>query len=641
VRRLAAWTAWLGGSFVAVALALELGAGLRAGAGAVELALGAGWAIALAGALALVGLPAIAALAAAAPRVALGRAGPPLAGALAAGAAWLLLDPPRRRLALLYAFGCAGFGGAAALAAWLGRRAPARPAVAAAVVLAAAGLAAALALPPGSYPELADVGAAVAWLGALAATAGWRDGLARPRGPAWVAGAALVALAIVALGERAAPGARGHAEDRGGGAARAARALRAVADLDRDGASPILGGGDCDDLDAARRPLAPDPPGDGDANCNGVDPPAAAGDAERGLAPPVGEPALAPGAIDRVLLVTIDCWRADALDPALMPATWALAAGGVRFTRLYAAATRTHESIPLILGVAPAGPNVADRAAAAGVRLDAVIAGPIPSGRVGFRRARTARERADAVTDGAIAALATGPQLLWVHYFDLHALGQFRDEAAAPPGPAALPPRYRLAARAIDRALGRLLAELARRGELDRTAIVVTGDHGEGLGAHGVATHAQSGFEEVLRVPGILRGPGLAPGVADQLASHRDLPATLLGGLGLAADAARAEHLGRSWWRLRADPAAPLHEVALARSARATSGGEVSGVLAILVDARHKLVVGLEDGRVELYDLVADPAERDDRAARAPARVDALRRRLGVAWDVDHAAAPW
>src|SRR5437870_2561 len=73
-------------------------------------------------------------------------------------------------------------------------------------------------------------------------------------------------------------------------AVRLSRACRSLVDLDADGFSPVAWGTDCDDFDGAKNPLAKDPPGGGDSNCNGVDPPAEPTDAETGLAPPYGEP---------------------------------------------------------------------------------------------------------------------------------------------------------------------------------------------------------------------------------------------------------------------------------------------------------------------------------------------------------------
>ncbi len=50
------------------------------------------------------------------------------------------------------------------------------------------------------------------------------------------------------------------------------RVWRGLVDLDRDGSSAILGGGDCDDLDSSRHPGALDRPGDGiDQDCDGHD----------------------------------------------------------------------------------------------------------------------------------------------------------------------------------------------------------------------------------------------------------------------------------------------------------------------------------------------------------------------------------
>lgn len=66
--------------------------------------------------------------------------------------------------------------------------------------------------------------------------------------------------------------------------------------------------------------------------------------------------------------------------------------------------------------------------------------------------------------------------------------------------------------RSMDRAFGRLLDELRARGLYERTIIVFTSDHGEEFGEHGQwGWHAHSLFEELIRVPLVIRLPGDGP----------------------------------------------------------------------------------------------------------------------------------
>lgn len=65
--------------------------------------------------------------------------------------------------------------------------------------------------------------------------------------------------------------------------------------------------------------------------------------------------------------------------------------------------------------------------------------------------------------------------------------------------------RYRHEVEAVDRAIGELVAELRKRGVYDQTMIVITADHGEALGEHGQLGHGQNLYDEVLRVPLILK----------------------------------------------------------------------------------------------------------------------------------------
>ena len=62
-----------------------------------------------------------------------------------------------------------------------------------------------------------------------------------------------------------------------------------------------------------------------------------------------------------------------------------------------------------------------------------------------------------------------------------------------------------------DEQVGRLVSALREAGTLDDTLVIVTSDHGEALGEHGEDVHGYFVYESTLRVPLLLRGPGVTP----------------------------------------------------------------------------------------------------------------------------------
>jgi len=89
----------------------------------------------------------------------------------------------------------------------------------------------------------------------------------------------------------------------------------------------------------------------------------------------------------------------------------------------------------------------------------------------------------------------------------------------------------------LDAAFGRLL-ELARiRGVGDNAVVVFTSDHGEAFSEHGFLFHGRSNFDEVLRIPLLLRAPGLDPRRHDEPVSLMDIPPTIAELIGLPGDA--------------------------------------------------------------------------------------------------------
>ncbi len=103
----------------------------------------------------------------------------------------------------------------------------------------------------------------------------------------------------------------------------------------------------------------------------------------------------------------------------------------------------------------------------------------------------------------------------FIHYLDSH----FPYNKARKRGPKFT--RYLEAVRVVDGYLGEVLAALEQLGLRERTLLIVTSDHGEAFGEHGDEHHGGSLYEELVRVPLLMSGPGV---VARQI----DVPVSLI-----------------------------------------------------------------------------------------------------------------
>ncbi|MDG3005076.1 sulfatase [Paludisphaera mucosa] len=184
---------------------------------------------------------------------------------------------------------------------------------------------------------------------------------------------------------------------------------------------------------------------------------------------------------------------------------------------------------------------------------------------------------------------------------------------------------------ALDAQLGDLIESLRARGVLDRTVLIVTADHGEQFGEHGGFGHGLSLYDEEVRVPLLIRAPGLVPAgrVERDDVSLRDVAATALdlSGVPIEMPPLPGDSLAA---RLRGEgpgvisPAfsellGPVDE----RVARpAAADDPASGPWeSVVVDGRVYIRRG--DGRESLYDLATDPSEARDRSDD-PALAEAL-----------------
>ncbi|MEZ4736122.1 MAG: sulfatase-like hydrolase/transferase [Caldilineaceae bacterium] len=110
---------------------------------------------------------------------------------------------------------------------------------------------------------------------------------------------------------------------------------------------------------------------------------------------------------------------------------------------------------------------------------------------------------------------------VWRHWSDR----QHREAAAC----------YYASITEIDQQFGRLLDRLETAGQLDNTIIVLTSDHGELLGAHGLYCKNFSAAEEIYHIPLVMAGPGIVSGaLADARVGLHDLCPTLLALTGCA-----------------------------------------------------------------------------------------------------------
>lgn len=323
-----------------------------------------------------------------------------------------------------------------------------------------------------------------------------------------------------------------------------------------------------------------------------------------------------------MLLVTFDTTRADAIGPdargVQTPAFNAVAAAGLRFRQAYAPVPETLPShVSMLTGLYPGGhgihenartlssghPLAAERLKAAGYRTAAFVSSFTLAGRFGLARgfdvyddrfpAGLAERDARTTTDAAVAWLASqqaGPVFLWVHYFDPHhpylPPEPFRSQFAQAP--------YLGEVAFADAQLGRLVEAFDRRP--GPRAVVVTADHGEGLGDHGEMLHGNLVYQSTMHVPLVVRGPGVEVAVSDRPVSIRRVYHTVLQWAGLEAAGG-----------LQDAPA----EVVMGEAMRPfLAYGWQPQVMA--VDERVKSILA---GRIEAYDVRADPGETRDLAA--------------------------
>lgn len=153
----------------------------------------------------------------------------------------------------------------------------------------------------------------------------------------------------------------------------------------------------------------------------------------------------------------------------------------------------------------------------------------------------------------------------------------------------------------IDHQIGRILTALDELGLTSSTAIMFTADHGEFTGAHRLNDKGPAMYEDIYRIPGIVRVPGGTPGRRSEFCTLLDFSATMLDLAGAPTEGCR----GNSLVPLTRGEEVPdwRHEVLCE-----FHGHHFPYAQRMLRDDRYKIIANPE-GTDELYDLDADPHE--------------------------------
>jgi arylsulfatase A-like enzyme len=191
---------------------------------------------------------------------------------------------------------------------------------------------------------------------------------------------------------------------------------------------------------------------------------------------------------------------------------------------------------------------------------------------------------------------------------------------------------YDAAVRKADDRMGSVIDALKQRGEWDNTLFILLSDHGEEMYDHGGWSHDQSVYEEMVRVPLIVKFPRnqYAGTRVREVVSLVDVMPTVLDVIGQAdrPTEARGASLRPLIERPGRQPAGAMVVPSMRHNVMSTYPywQERIGDLNVVVrQDEWKAIWNVEKTSTELYDLSTDPHEQHNVAAEHPERAEAMR----------------
>ncbi len=393
-----------------------------------------------------------------------------------------------------------------------------------------------------------------------------------------------------------------------------------------------------------------------------------------------------------VLVVVVDTLREDRLgcygaDRDTSPAIDKLAATGALFENAYAPSPWTKPSVASILtGKFPSGHgltgldaklpsgarSIAQRLKAAGYSTAGVVSNKLIGG---FSKGFDTFDKSEAkgpnhvsargVTTKAIALMnelgaRENPFFLYVHYFDPHVDYKPHAELGFTPnsvgrldgtqswneldelGPDLTPEEieyvrdlYDGEVRYTDDFVGELLAELDALAISENTVVVFTADHGEEIFEHGNIGHTRTLYEELIRVPYLIRAPGVKPGLRlESPVSIVSLVPTVMDLVGLSPDAKDFQSSSLSNQLLKGEqPKITPMIFAEVDFIPPKKGNVPVGLTRMksLRQGRYKIIADQLNDTVALFDLEQDPDEMNDLSSEDPERLQKMAELLALA----------
>jgi arylsulfatase A-like enzyme len=382
-----------------------------------------------------------------------------------------------------------------------------------------------------------------------------------------------------------------------------------------------------------RAPAPPDP-------TVAANPSISAWSADRSTLPPIRP--TRPALLSRspvVVMITVDALRADAIkDPANdehFPTLTSLKRSGVFFPRATAPGSQTAVSLTTVFsgryfselfwsrhGIGATRfvyaaddptPRFPELLARRGVRTATYCSINFLAGEFGVtrgfqeelivadgRRHAPARQVLDPLLE-RLRRIESSPIFLYAHLTEPHSpydRGQRQGSDHE---------RYLSEVAVADAQIGRVLSFLKQRFS-DRAILIVTADHGEAFGEHRTFQHSKTLYEEMLRVPLLIYGPGIVARTIDTHVGLIDLGPTILDLFGVETP---ATYLGQSLMPLLRGGSEELTRPLLAEG-RLRRALYFDDQLKVIEDQRRKVI--------EVYDLAADPGEQLNLFDRDPAR---------------------